>query len=168
MWKLLFILTAPLWISALQAERYEITKGRFSLDIPEPQYWRVMQASEFPDSAESMCFPRFRRGNTTLSAGLWEYPPKTIEGQIEAYFTRMNRYASGSYTRELKRTYFRSDSGVEGIRLLVESGKEGGNRWQLIRYVFQNNSGVFVCISANGDSSITDRVVQSLELLPVK
>lgn len=167
MWKLLFICVAPLFVATLQAERIAVPKARFSLDIPDN--WHVLPASDFPDAADSMCFPRFRCGGSTISAGLWEYPGATLDTQIDAYFVRMNRYASGTYTRELNRKNFRSPYGVDGIRVLVVTGKENGAKWQLIRYVFRNSAGTVVCLSAQGDSEVLDNVVvNSLALIGMK
>jgi hypothetical protein len=168
MQKYLFIFFASLlWIAPAEAKRFEVPRALFSIDLQQPEYWHVMQASEFPDSSESMCYPRFRRGATTISAGLWEYQYPTVEAHIDAYFQRMNKYASGCYTKEVDRTTYRTPSGVTVVRLLVETGRNDGTHWQLLRYVFRNTANVVVCISCSGSTEMIDKIVlNTLELMP--
>lgn len=164
MWKLLLIGLVPLWVVTVHAERVEIPKAKIAFELPANEFWQVISASQYPSSAESMCFPRLRHGSTTISVSLWEYPYKSLDAHIRGYFERMNRYASGSFTRELGRSDFTTNSGVTGVRLRVETGRDDGTKWELLRYIFKNRSGMVVCISANGNADQIDKVVSGMEL----
>lgn len=164
MWRILLIGLAPLWIVALHAERVEIPKAKIAFELPASEFWQIIPASKFPDSAASMCFPRLRHGSTTISVALWEYDFTSLDAHIRAYFERMNRYASGGYTRELDRTNFYTKSGIAGVRLRVESGRDDGTKWELLRYVFKNRAGMVVCISGNGSAEQIDKVINNMEL----
>ncbi len=144
---------------AVSAETVFIEKAGISLEHPES--WKP-QIPDIADVPTNVCLPRLTKDNYyTIDAVIWR-DAATLDDAIDQYIERLQRTSKEAKSITIvDRKPFVSESGLQGIRLQIETSttRGCGSSVFLLRYVFRNSENKIVCIGGFGDHAEIDKIV---------
>lgn len=155
------LLTLLVFIEALSAETVFIEKAGITLEPPQSWKPHIPDITGLP---ENICLPRLKKDNYfTIDAVIWR-DAASLDDAVDQYVERLQRVSKETKSiRIIDRKPFVSESGIQGIRLQIETSmtRGCGSSVFLLRYVFRNSDNKIVCLGGFGDHSEIDKIVLS-------